>query len=115
MVEWRHVARDLDQAPEFCESASTSAACGNVIARSSGSTWKRSALTTRLESWFGSRKLRRLVGVANTARLCASSDQATRSSAKSSSSSLSVPASVTRFLNSIRAWSASCGSGLVGR
>ena len=90
--------------------------CGNVTARSSGLTWKRSAVWARLSRRFGSRKRLQPCPRWRTRRGCArAAVHASGSSARSSSSSLSPPACAARFLNSIRAASASCGSGLVGR
>ncbi len=109
---------------EPCASASTTAACGNVTERSSGLRWKRSETSTMLTSRFGSRNVRRLSGVAKAARLIASELQNPSSSRRASNCSRTPSAtprssswrtaSAPRFLNSIRAASASCGSGLVG-
>ena len=109
-------------------SASTNAACGKVVARSSGLTYGRSATSTTAGRWFGSRNVRAPAGEANTARLRACSSQNSSSSTSSSSSSRiasiprrSAPASSScriaaplRFLSSILLARASWVSGLVG-
>jgi hypothetical protein len=58
--------------------------CGKVTARSSGLRWKRSETSTSACSLFGSRKVRVLSGVRNTARLLAWVCQKAWSSAISS-------------------------------